>query len=240
MQGEKEMNIAICDDNINYSKQTEKYVRETVGDLPDLDIDIYISGNKLLDATKEKTYDIVFLDIEMPGIKGLDVAKSVRENDSNVIIAFLTNYSEFATRGYEVSAFRYILKEEPESIIIRQVNSIINEYYRKQKSLVIYIKYDRVTININVITYLEVIKRVIIIHTVSGKTYEFYGTLNDLINKLAGFGFIRPHQSYLVNMSYIESVALGKITLKTGEFVPVSRSLKSTTERAYVNYVTSL
>ena len=234
------MNVAICDDNINYSKQTEKFLREIIGPRRAINIDIFFSGQKLLDSTDDKTYDVIFLDIEMPGINGIEVAQRIRQKDQSVIIAFLTNYSEFATKGYEVSAFRYILKEEPEAMIKRQIQSIVNEYYRKQKCLVAMVKGDRITINISSIVYLEVIKRVIYVHTVSGKTYEFYSTLNEMFSKLEDFGFVRPHQSYVVNMSFIESIQLNSIELKTGQSIPLSRVLKREVETAYVSYIASM
>lgn len=234
------MNIAVCDDNMKYSQQTEQYIRDIISDRRSLNIDIFNSGDKLLEACKLKSYDIAFLDIEMPGIKGLDVAKKLREKDNNIIIAFLTNYSEFATKGYEVSAFRYILKEEPESIIRRQMISIINEYNRKQKSLVVMIKGEKSIINIDSITYAEVIKRVIVIHTVTGKSYEFYAPLNELLEKLEGYGYVKTHQSFIVNMSYIESILCNTIELKTGESIPLSRTFKRQVETSYINYVISL
>jgi len=239
-QGEMVMNVAICDDNINYSKIAETYIREVVGPKRSVSIDIFLSGQKLLESTIEKNYDIVFLDIEMPGIKGIEVAQKLREKDKSVIIAFLTNYSEFATKGYEVSAFRYILKEEPESMIKRQIQSIVNEYYRKQKCLVATVKGDRITIKISSIVYLEVMKRIIYVHTVSGQTYQFYSTLNNMLERLEGFGFVKTHQSYVVNMSYIESVHVNSVVLKTGATIPLSRVLKRDVETAYVSYLASL
>lgn len=234
------MKVAVCDDNIKYSQQTEQFLREILNERKSLNIDIFNSGEKLLEACKMKAYDIVFLDIEMPGIKGLEVAKRLREKDNNMIIAFLTNYSEFATKGYEVSAFRYILKEEPESIIRRQIVSIVNEYNRKQKSLVVMIKGEKSMINIDSITYAEVIKRVIVIHTTTGKSYEFYAPLNELLEKLEGFGYVKTHQSFIVNMSYIESILSSTVELKTGESIPLSRTFKRQVETAYINYIISL
>ncbi|HPZ53357.1 MAG TPA: LytTR family DNA-binding domain-containing protein [Clostridia bacterium] len=234
------MNVAICDDNINYGKLAENYIREIVGPRRALNIDIFLSGQKLLESINDKTYDIVFLDIEMPGINGIEVAQRLREKDKSVIIAFLTNYSEFATKGYEVSAFRYILKEEPESMIKRQVQSIVNEYYRKQKCLVANIKGVRITIKISSIIYLEVMKRVIYVHTASGKTYQFYSTLNNMLSRLEGFGFVKTHQSYVVNMSFIESIHVNSVVLKTGQSIPLSRVLKREVETAYVSYLASL
>ena len=141
----------------------------------------------------------------MPGINGIEVAQRLREKDKSVIIAFLTNYSEFATKGYEVSAFRYILKEEPESMIKRQIQSIVNEYYRKQKCCR---KHQRCQDN-----HKNKFHNLSRSHEKSHLcTYSVWQNLsvlfnpNNMLSRLEGFGFVKTHQSYVVNMSFIESI----------------------------------
>ena len=76
-------------------------------------------------------YEIIILDVEMPGLNGLETAERIRQTDKSVIISFLTNYSEFAVKGYEVGAFRYILKNQPDYAYMEQLLSVFDEYNQK-------------------------------------------------------------------------------------------------------------
>lgn len=72
-------------------------------------------------------YEVIILDVEMPDLTGLQTAERIRQIDGSVIISFLTNYAEFAVKGYDVGAFRYILKNQPDYVYTKQLNSIIAE-----------------------------------------------------------------------------------------------------------------
>ena len=103
------MRLAICDDQVEYLQQTDYAVRKLLQG-EELLVDVFKNGNNLLKSFKHKPYDIVFLDIEMPEIDGITLAKRLRAISSDVYIVFLTSHIEYALEGYEVNALRYITK----------------------------------------------------------------------------------------------------------------------------------
>ena len=106
------MNIAICDDEPTFLKQLHKRIADMK--IPDCEIHEFTSGKDLLAFFVKGMYEVIILDVEMPGLNGLQTAERIRQTDKSVIISFLTNYTEFAVQGYEVNAFRYILKNQPD------------------------------------------------------------------------------------------------------------------------------
>ena len=93
--------------------------------LPDCEIHEFTSGRDLLSFYVKGMYEVIILDVEMPDLTGLQTAERIRQIDGSVIISFLTNYAEFAVKGYDVGAFRYILKNQPDYVYTKQLNSIM-------------------------------------------------------------------------------------------------------------------
>ena len=107
------MKIAICDDDNSFLQNVKFLINKIYSNPDKLSIYEYESGEQFLLQFKPQLYDVIILDIEMCGITGLEVAEEIRKIDKSVILAFLTSHQEFATLGYEVNAFRYILKATP-------------------------------------------------------------------------------------------------------------------------------
>lgn len=105
------MNIAICDDEQVFLRQLHRKIADLK--IPDCQIHEFSSGKELLSSFIKGMYEVIILDVEMPELNGLQTAEKIRQTDKSVIISFLTNYAEFAVQGYEVNAFRYILKINP-------------------------------------------------------------------------------------------------------------------------------
>lgn len=103
------MRIAVCDDETVWMEQTKKRLEQIYVSL-DLLVDTFSSGKQLLERAKSVSFDLVILDIEMPKMDGLQVAKSLRAMGEETEIVFLTSHVEYALKGYEVQALRYLTK----------------------------------------------------------------------------------------------------------------------------------
>ena len=125
------MNIAIVDDEEIFLKSLHEKIDRL--EVSDYIVHEFQSGESFLSVFEKGKYDIIILDVEMPGINGLKTAEKIRELDKSVILSFLTNYSEFAIQGYEVNAFRYILKTQPDYLYMQQLQSIFDEYRQTHK-----------------------------------------------------------------------------------------------------------
>ncbi len=231
------MKIAICDDEPSFLIQLKELLNDCCGATDKLMIEEFSSGEELLADFSPNKYDAIILDIEMVGISGIDAAQQIRRSDSGVIIAFLTSHQEFAIHGYEVNAFRYILKGQPEQMFRRQLMSIIGEYHQTHISYPIQCKNELHNISVSSILYFEVFKRTIVLHT-EKQQYEYYGRLSDIEKDSRLIGFIKPHKSYYVNLSFIESVKPTEIVMKNGSVIPLSRNLRQYVTDRFLAFLT--
>ncbi len=181
------MIIAVCDDEKIYRDKTVALIKATLGSCGKINISLFLSGESLLDACKDVKFDLIFLDIEMQGINGLETAREIRKTNSGVMIVFLTGYSEFAVDGYEVGAFRYILKNQPDFIYKKQMASIADEYNSRHRTFEIMAKSYTTVVKLADIIYFEVLNKTVIVHTIDGN-YEYFGKLSDIEKSLTAVG----------------------------------------------------
>lgn len=231
------MRIAIVDDEPIFLSKLKDKIVTYYPDSDKLSICEFNSGERLLDHFKKNLYDIIILDIEMKKLNGLETAEKIRSYDNLVIIVFLTSHQEFALQGYEVNAFRYMLKEQPEPMYRRQFCSIFNEYRQTHMAFPIQSKNVTHSIFISDILYFEVFKRVIMLHTTSEK-YEFYGKLSEIEKNERLINFIKPHKSYYVNLAFIDNIEQNVIIMKNKERIPLSRNLKQLVTDRFLSFLT--
>ena len=208
--------IAICDDE---SVHIEKI--RTI--LSDYETDNYLSPAALLDAVSSGVrYDVLFLDIVMPQIDGISLARELRDLDEDMLIVFITSKIEYMQTGYEVRAFRYLLKDQIDEGLSKIWNDIIKELLDRQDAYFSY-EFERKTYRLPIrdILYFESNLRRIVVHTKASENAALYGKLDDLSVKYSSF--IRVHKSYLINRRYIRMISAGTVILSNGEVLPVSR-----------------
>ena len=231
------MRIAICDDEQNFLVQLKQLLSDCCDATDKLTIEEFSSGEELLMNYSLNKYDAIILDIEMGGVNGIDVAQQIRHTDNSVIIAFLTSHQEFAIHGYEVNAFRYILKGQPEQMFRRQLMSIISEYHQTHIAFPVQCRNELHNISVSNILYFEVFKRTIVLHT-EKQQYEYYGRLSDIEKDSRLIGFVKPHKSYYVNLSFIESIKPTEIVMKNGSAIPLSRNLRQYVTDRFLAFLT--
>lgn len=228
------MRIAICDDQAVCLEQTRSAVRKC---LPagEARIDLFKSGAAFLRQFKGCPYDLVFLDIEMPEMDGITVAKNLRKLHKDVPIIFLTSHIEFALEGYEVNALRYLTK--PVALEkLRDVLSVVNERMRQQRILWIKTDMGEQKLFVKNILFLEAQNQNILIYTTKD-TYCVRYNLSDYEKELAQDGFFRIHRGYLVSLSHIKSVGKCEITLDNGTVLPVSRTKEKELKEALFQHI---
>ncbi len=184
-----------------------------------VNIQCFAKGEDFLVTNNFSSFDVVFLDIDLQTITGIDISKLLRENKYNGFIVFVTSHIEFSTLGYEVEAFRYILKTDLERGISECIRSIITKlescFYPLGSCDVLLKKSD--------ILYVTSDKHKVIIHLICGSSYSKYAKLDDVEKEIDSELFFRIHKSYLVNMKYVSSVKRGEAVLVSGGILPVSR-----------------
>lgn len=164
-------------------------------------------------------YDIVFMDIDMPGMNGIDTARALRKMDSNVVLIFVTNMAQYAISGYEVDALDFILKPVNKYSFAVKVNRAIARTTKRTDEYV-QIKTDGGfhRVRITAIKYLEVAGHYVIYHTANGD-YSEYGTLKEAESKINRPHFVRCNRSFLVNLRHVSSVCKDSVFIDGDELL---------------------
>lgn len=222
------LRIGICDDDRDYREKIHDLVIHSIFSYDDAQIVHYASGKQVVDEIEDDKFnlDLLFLDINMPECDGLDTAKYIRENNVDVDIIFITVSTEHIFDGYTYKAFSYILKPVDTKRLDDEIGRYMTERIKCTNCLHIMINGRKEQILLDKVYYFEGDKRKIKIHQ-KGGDISFYAKMNDLETMLEQYGFVRCHQSYLVNKKYVTGSS--RTEVKVGEEVlPVSRRYQET------------
>lgn len=174
----------------------------------------------------------------MPGQNGMDVAKEIRQYDTNMKIIFLTSSPEFAVESYSVGAYFYQLKPIWEESFFRLMDAVLAECEKKKKNSLILRSKDGITrIDLQQLEYCEVLGRKLLFHLEDGAVLESAGSLDDLAGQLMQYSnFFRPHRSFLVNMEYIQNISSRSIKMVNDAEIPIPHGKCSEIKNTYMEY----
>ena len=228
------MRIAICDDEEIYRIELKSCLNKLLIDT-DYDINTFSDGRILLNRFEECPFDIVFLDIEMPEIDGITLARKLRAASDSVFIVFLTSHIEYALEGYEVNALRYLTKPaDPNKVkeIIRYVQDKQNNAHQ----IIIKSEGEDILIDINNIIYMESMDKNVRIVT-SKEEYITRYNLSDYEEQLKNFGFFRIHRGYLISLNKVKRIVKNDVVMDNEITLPISRNNVKTLKDTLYAYV---
>ena len=232
--------IAFCDDDMEVLHQMNELLdRYRVERNEDITYAAFQSPFELLtEIEKGIRPDILFLDVVMPGQNGMDVAKEIRQYDTNMRIIFLTSSPEFAVESYSVGAYFYQLKPIWEESFFRLMDAVLAECEKKKKNSLILRSKDGITrINLQQLEYCEVLGRKLLFHLENGAVLESAWSLDDLAGQLMQYSnFFRPHRSFLVNMEYIQNISSRSIKMVNDAEIPIPHGKCSEIKNTYMEY----
>ena len=232
--------IAFCDDDMEVLHQMNELIdRYRVERNEDITYVAFQSPFELLtEIEKGIRPDILFLDVVMPGQNGMDVAKEIRQYDTNMKIIFLTSSPEFAVESYSVGAYFYQLKPIWEESFFRLMDAVLAECEKKKKNSLILRSKDGITrIDLQQLEYCEVLGRKLLFHLENGAVLESAGSLDDLAGQLMQYSnFFRPHRSFLVNMEYIQNISSRSIKMVNDAEIPIPHGKCSEIKNTYMEY----
>ena len=230
------LEIAICDDDAIILKTLGKYF----GKLNDATIkyDIYNSADTLYRYVEEQgtVYDVFILDIEMQGMNGLELAQKIREKDSNCLIIFLTNYSQYVFSVFEVITFDFLRKpleySEFENLIKK-----IKRYFNITKGVFVFsYRKNSFSIPFEEIYYIEKSGRRAYLYS-KDKEYIFNMTLNEIWKQLDSGAFVAIYPSCIVNLFYVREIVRDELILKTGDKLFVSKKYCQEDKKRHLRFI---
>jgi len=237
--------LVIIDDDIKASENLKQKIESFQASRGcEFEIHIFTSGREYL--KEEIQTDILFLDVEMPQMNGIEIAKEVRKKSQNTAILFCTNYQQFAINGYEVNAIGYMVKPISDySLNLNLTHALkylddINETISRKLQLKSF--QGIIVLELKDIQYIEVKKHNLYFHLISSSGYEenpvkVRGSMNDISKSLSGFSFSKAGQSFLINLCHIKKVKADKILIDDGTEIPLSRIFKNDFMEEFSQYL---
>jgi len=215
--------IAICDDE-------NKFISELVGFIKRYSEDsgtaictvVYSDGDELL-RKYPTDIDLLFLDIQMPKVNGLQVAETIRKTDPKVSIIFLTSMAQYALEGYKYQATNFIIKPIKYVRLKNELDRWLHLYEQEQTEYVV-VSNDtgKYKVPLNRLQYVETYGRNLMVHT-DDDNIVAYRKMKEFENELPESSFVRCHASYLVNLRFVKQVKKLEIELTTGACLPISQ-----------------
>jgi DNA-binding LytR/AlgR family response regulator len=201
----------------------------------DSEIDAYASGEEFLEDFASGKYDLIFLDIFMEDMTGIDTARKVREIDDKVHIIFTTTSNGFASESYEVRADYYLLKPYTEENVAKMMSVLLPALTRTVNSIQLP---DGSRIPTDSIIYAESRGHYAYLHLKNGRVYKTRLNYSDMENILCRFdSFISCFKGVIVNLKYVDDLADGNMIMRSGDRVPVSRRKAAEVKQALADYL---
>ncbi|MDO4623552.1 MAG: LytTR family DNA-binding domain-containing protein [Eubacteriales bacterium] len=231
---ERVFQIAICDDEVEIGKLIEKKILEySVRYGIEYRIQIFRSGRELLDNINGNT-DILFLDVEMPGLNGIETAVELRKRDQEIKIVYLSGFREYVFESFKVQAFRYLLKPLKDS----DFKEVMDELCKPEETSQ-YLSYtfgsEHYSINFKDILYIEGMRGKIFIHCADA-VYRWRGALSVLYDEmnLREYHLFLIHQSYVINMDKIIRYNSKEVVLEGNLEIPISKHRLNEFKQEYI------
>jgi len=214
--------IAICDDE----KHMSDHIRAMASDFfrkknREIQLRTFLSGEELLNYDGQ--IDILFLDIQMNGMDGLETARKLRAGKFRGFLIFITVLKEMVFQSFEVQAYDYLVKPVDEKQFRKTMERLyVSMQNTSEDSLLVQQGYERRIVPKDEIVFCEVIDRKIYLNLASGEVVDYYERIENLETKL-GSHFFRCHRSYLINLKHLKGYKNGTAYMDNHKEIPVSR-----------------
>lgn len=219
------IHIAICDDSIVDRKILER-ILVAIFKVHNLEIvvDQFDCGEEFLEQHEPGKYALLFLDILMGDLNGIETGKMIRRVDTELEIIYCSSSMDFTLASYEVFAFGYLLKP----FSVTKISALVDYFLQKKpvyqtRFIKIRSNYKEYVIHYKDILYVESEDKRVLFHTINQGMIPIYEKLSSMQNQLKDSRFLRCHQSYLVNMDHIVKATATDFVLMDNELVPIRK-----------------
>lgn len=230
--------IAICDDDDIIRENLCSLCSDILtDDSVEYELEPFCSAQELEKRLNSKNcpFDLLILDIQMDGMTGMELARSLREKGNRVSIIFVTACEDYLSEGYGVQPIHFLLKPVRREALASAIHTDLKLNYIP-KTVVVHIGNKLVHLSFSDIRYVESYNHSIVIHQSTGNS-TYYFSLSDFEKQLPAGQFARCHNSYLVNLNEVREIGRTELSLQSGETLPVGRAYYKAFQSAFVRYI---
>ncbi|MCM1175137.1 MAG: LytTR family DNA-binding domain-containing protein [Blautia sp.] len=228
--------IAIVEDEISFSEQLKRFLRqyEEENNIR-FKISVFCDAAGILEGY-EPIYDVILMDIEMPGMNGMEAAAQIRRTDADVVMMFITNVASYALRGYEVGALDFVMKPLTYYAFAMRFARVLKRVRLREQQQILLTFPDGVKkLEIQQIYYVEVQNRILHYHTDEGE-YCVRGTMQSVEQALEKQPFAKCNHWYIVNLKHVSEVRQNTVVVG-GHMLEISRRNRTPFLKALAAYV---
>lgn len=227
--------VAVCDDQATDLQRIDQVIHKITKELEvdeSFDISLFTDGKCLYESNSKNPFDLLFLDIEMPGCSGLELARRLCVSNSKVMLIFVSRHESWVFDTYEFMPLWFVRK----STLERDMKKVLMKYLQLTSRTDVTYKikqgFGYKDILIKDILYIECSGHQLMLRTVRGEKYQMYGSLQPIEGDLQKYNFVRVHRSYLVNQAYIIDVEKTDVRLAGDRAVPVAKDRRKQIKEA--------
>lgn len=234
------LNVAVCDDEefflYRLIGKISVYLSEK--EIP-FQIASFCSGEALVEQNEDKLFDIAFLDISKDEINGIETAQHLRQRNKKICIIFVTGFMDDVLEGYKVGALRYLVKNSLDSRFEECMDAVLQRFHIETEEIFLEFIEKKIYLNAEKICLVESKGHKLIFLSAYDQSVlgTMYNKLTDMEGLLSKYGFLRVHQSYLVNMRYIVKISSYCLQLRQNITLRVPRSRYQYVKREYAMYL---
>lgn len=231
--------IAVCDDRNDELSNTVSLIKDWLSaNNMAAELSSFSDGDSLISKARQTEFDLIFLDIIMPLLNGIDTAREIRRENKSVKIVFLTSSEDFALDSYSVKAVDYCIKPASREKISEILQNCVAEIDSRPAAIILKTQAGYQKIFFHTIEYIEAQGKRVVINLISGESLVSTGCFSSICERLLSEpGFFKCHRSYLVNMENVSEFSLIDIKTLSGASIPIARGFGKPFNEAYFAYM---
>ena len=232
------MQIAVCDDERKIAQEISDVIKEYASlEYEDVQVDVFDRGRALWERLSASCYDIVFLDIDMPDISGLDIAARMSELDSKPLLVFVTSHDELVYDSLKFHPFGFVRKNFLQTELSEVLRDCVQTLRRQKRDFSFVTSAGTGKVPQDSVLYFEANGNYLRLVTTDGE-YRIRETLYAVENALGEYGFVRIHKGFLVNQAAVQMLGKEELVLSNEEKLPIGKSYAAEARRTLMRFMT--